>query len=133
MATSTKNQKSQRPLSPHLQIYKPQMTSGLSILHRMTGVALGIGTLMLVWLLVAAATGEAAYNQFMGFAGSPLGLFMLAGWTFALYYHMCNGIRHLIWDTGRLFNMEAATKAGYLVLLSAFVLSIATWVYAYVL
>lgn len=123
--------KVKRPLSPHLQVYRPQMTSMLSILHRLTGVALAIGTLMVVWWLVAAATGEEAYNNAMSFAESPLGLFMLFGWTYALYYHMCNGIRHLIWDTGRLFEIENAKRAGYLVLLASVALTAATWCCAY--
>lgn len=123
--------RAKRPLSPHLQIYKPQMTSTLSILHRATGVALAIGTLMLVWLLVAAAIGEEAYNTFTDFVGSKLGLFMLFGWTFALYYHMCNGVRHLIWDTGRLFNIGCAKKAGMLVVIVSLVLTAVTWYCAY--
>lgn len=121
---------SQRPLSPHLQIYKPQMTSMLSILHRATGVALAIGTLMLVWLLVAAATSEGAYDQFMAFSSSPLGLFMLFGWSVALYYHMCNGVRHLIWDTGAMLKMKQAKMAGIFVLLATVVLTAVTWFFA---
>ncbi len=131
MSASSEKTNSQRPLSPHLQIYKPQMTSVLSILHRATGVALAIGTLMVVWWLVAAATGEQAYNTAMAFAVSPLGQFMLLGWTFALYYHLCNGVRHLIWDTGRLFNIGCAKKAGFLVLLTSVLLTGATWFCAY--
>lgn len=123
--------RAKRPLSPHLQIYKPQMTSTLSILHRMTGVALAIGTLMLVWLLVASAIGEQAYDQFMSFATSPFGQFLLFGWSFALFYHMCNGVRHLIWDTGRLFNIKKATKAGMIVVMIAFVMTAVTWYLAY--
>lgn len=123
--------RSKRPLSPHLQIYKPQMTSMLSILHRATGVALAIGTLMLVWLLVAAAIGEEAFDVFTSFVGSPIGLFMLFGWSFALFYHMCNGMRHLIWDTGRLFKIENATRAGFIVLLASLILTISVWYCAY--
>lgn len=123
--------RSKRPLSPHLQIYKPQMTSMLSILHRATGVALAIGTLMLVWLLVAAAIGEEAFDVFTSFVGSPIGLFMLFGWSFALFYHMCNGMRHLIWDTGRLFKIENATRAGFIVLFASLILTISVWYCAY--
>ena len=121
----------ERPLSPHLQVYKPQMTSMLSITHRATGVALMFGLLLLTWLLVAAAAGESAYNTFMAFAGSPIGLLMLFGWTFSLYYHLCNGIRHLIWDTGRLFKMYNAETAGFVVLTATFLLTLGTWVCAY--
>lgn len=123
--------RSKRPLSPHLQIYKPQMTSTLSILHRATGVALAIGTIMLVWLLVAAAIGEEAFDTFMAFAGSPLGQLMLFGWSFALFYHMCNGIRHLIWDTGRLFKIENAKRGGFVVLIASFLLTASVWYCAY--
>ncbi|MFP4313845.1 MAG: succinate dehydrogenase, cytochrome b556 subunit [Alphaproteobacteria bacterium] len=123
--------RAKRPLSPHLQIYKPQISSTLSILHRITGVAMAIGTLMLVWLLVAAAIGEHAYDQFMWFAGSPLGLFMLFGWSFALFYHLCNGVRHLIWDTGRLFNLSCARKAGIMVVCVAIAMTALTWYCAY--
>lgn len=123
--------RSKRPLSPHLQIYKPQMTSTLSILHRATGVALAIGTLMLVWLLVAAAIGEEAFDTFTAFVSSPIGVFMLFGWSFALFYHMCNGVRHLIWDTGRLFKIENATRAGFTVLVVSLVLTISVWYCAY--
>lgn len=126
---SETSQKIERPLSPHLQIYRPQMTSMLSIFHRASGVALSIGTLMVVWWLVAAATGPDAYQQAMDFANSTLGLFMIAGWSFALYYHLCNGIRHLIWDTGRLMKIRAATRAGYLVFYGALLLTAMTWGY----
>jgi succinate dehydrogenase / fumarate reductase cytochrome b subunit len=120
-----------RPLSPHLQVYKPQLTSMMSILHRITGASLCVGTLMLAWWLVAAMLGEGAYNTAMNFAKSPLGLFMLFGWSFCLYYHLFNGIRHLIWDTGYLFKIRNAYLAGYMVLALTFVCTAATWYCAY--
>lgn len=116
-----------RPLSPHLQVYRPQLTTVLSILHRITGAALAVGLVMVVWMLIAAAGGEAAYNQFARFCGSPPGQLLLLGWTFALYYHACNGIRHLIWDTGRLFEIGAAYRAGYVVLAATVLLTALTW------
>lgn len=119
--------KMQRPLSPHLQVYRWQLTMAMSILHRMAGAALAVGTLMVVWWLVAAATGEEAYYHAMEFTESPLGLFMLFGWSAALFYHMCNGVRHLIWDTGRLFEIKNAYRAGYVVLLCAALLTGAVW------
>lgn len=119
--------KRERPLSPHLQVYKPQMTSVLSILHRMCGVALSVGALLVVGVLLAAASGEAAYNAVMGFVESPLGLFMVFGWSVALFYHLCNGVRHLIWDTGRLFKIEHAYKAGYVVLIMTVLLTASVW------
>jgi succinate dehydrogenase / fumarate reductase cytochrome b subunit len=119
--------KIQRPLSPHLQVYRPQMTSVLSIFHRMAGAALAIGTLMVVWWLVAAASGEKYYYTAMAFAETPLGLFMIFGWSVALFYHMCNGVRHLIWDTAHLMDIEKATRAGYAVLLMTAVLTALVW------
>jgi succinate dehydrogenase / fumarate reductase cytochrome b subunit len=107
------------------------MTSIMSILHRATGAALAIGGLMLAWWLVALVAGEGAYNTAMNFARSPLGLFMLFGWTFSLYYHLFNGIRHLIWDTGNLFKIENAYIAGYLVLLLTVFATLGTWAAAY--
>jgi succinate dehydrogenase / fumarate reductase cytochrome b subunit len=120
-----------RPLSPHLQVYKPQLTSVMSILHRITGVALSVGTLMIAWWLVAAMLGESAYDAARNFAGSPLGLFMLFGWTFCFYYHLFNGVRHLIWDTVHLLKLENAYRAGYAVLLLTFAATALTWVCAY--
>ncbi len=105
-----------RPLSPHLQVYRPQMTSVMSILHRATGYALAVGTIMMVWMLLAAATGADAFTVFTDFCASALGQVMLFGWSVALFYHMSNGIRHLIWDTGYLFKLKNAYRAGYVVL-----------------
>ncbi len=121
----------ERPLSPHLLIYKPQMTSMLSIMHRATGVALMAGTLMVAWWLIAAATSENAYNIAQNFAESPLGTFMIFGWSVALFYHMSNGIRHLFWDMGYLFKIENAYKAGYFVLFLTVLLTGITWFAAY--
>ena len=120
-----------RPLSPHLQIYRWQLTMIMSILHRITGAALCVGTLMIAWWLVAAMLGEGPYNTAMNFAKSPLGLFMLFGWTFCLYYHLFNGIRHLIWDTVHLLKIENAYRAGYVVLLFTAVFTVGTWICAY--
>lgn len=106
----------ERPLSPHLQVYRLPLTAWMSISHRATGFALCVGTLMLTWMLVAAATGPEAYGTFTGFAGSLLGKILLFGWSLALFYHMANGVRHLIWDTGYLFKLQNAQRAGYVVL-----------------
>src|SRR5262245_20034919 len=108
---------SQRPLSPHLQVYKWQLTMVTSILHRITGAALCFGTLMVAWWLVAAMLGEEAYYTAMAFAKHPIGIFMMFGWSVALYYHLFNGIRHLLWDTVHLFKIQNAYRAGYIVLL----------------
>jgi succinate dehydrogenase / fumarate reductase cytochrome b subunit len=122
---------SKRPLSPHLQVYRWQLTMVMSILHRITGAALSVGTLMLAWWLIAAMMGEGAYNIAMDFAHSPLGIFMLFGWSAALYYHLFNGIRHLFWDTGRLLKLKDAYLSGYIVLLLTILATAATWYEVY--
>ena len=86
----------ERLLSPHLQIYRWQLTSVMSILHRATGLALSAGGVLLVWWLVAAAGGPEAYEGVRDFLGSWLGIVLLLGWSAALFYHLCNGIRHLV-------------------------------------
>ncbi len=93
----------ERPLSPHLSIYKPMLTMMMSIFHRITGAALFFGTLLLTWWLLAAASGPNAYAKVQAFMGSIIGILILFGYTWALIHHMLGGIRHLIWDTGRGF------------------------------
>jgi succinate dehydrogenase / fumarate reductase cytochrome b subunit len=122
---------SERPLSPHLQIYRPQLTSILSISHRAAGVALAVGTLLLVWWLVAAASGPAAYATAQAFIGSWFGKLILFGWTVALFYHLCNGIRHLGWDAGWGFDLKTAYASGYAVLAGTAVLTVLAWIVAY--
>ncbi len=92
-----------RPLSPHLQIYRPTLTMMMSIVHRITGIALYAGTLLLAWWLLAAASGPNAYATFQSVASSFIGRIVLFGYTWALMHHMLGGIRHLIWDTGHGF------------------------------
>jgi succinate dehydrogenase / fumarate reductase cytochrome b subunit len=104
-----------RPLSPHLQVYRPQLTSVLSISHRATGVALAVGTLVLVWWLLAAAIGPSAYAAVQGFMGSWLGILLLIGWAYSLFYHLCNGIRHLAWDTGYGLDLPTTYASGWAV------------------
>lgn len=116
-----------RPLSPHLQIYKPQLTSMLSISHRLTGVALGLGTLFLVWWLIAAATGDAAFATAQAFFGSWLGLLLLFGWTYSFFFHLCNGVRHLMWDTGHGLDLHTAYTTGWAVLAASGVLTLAAF------
>lgn len=122
--------KRERPLSPHLQVYKLPITAMMSILHRMTGAALAVGTILVVAILFAAATGEGAYNDVMDFAGSWFGMILLFGWSVALFYHTLNGIRHLIWDMGYLFKIKSAELAGYIILGSTGLLTIITWICA---
>lgn len=89
-----------RPLSPHLSVYRPMLTMLMSIAHRITGAALYVGTLLLVWYLVAAASGEAAFATVSWFMRSFLGQLVLFGFTFAFLHHFFGGVRHLIWDAG---------------------------------
>jgi len=116
-----------RPLSPHLQIYRLPLLAIMSITHRATGVALALGTLLLAYWLGAAAYGPKAYATAAAVIGSPIGLLLLFGWTVALYYHLCNGIRHLVWDIGRGFEIPAAYASGRLVLVATVVLTVVTW------
>ena len=97
-----------RPLSPHLQIYRPMLTMMMSIVHRITGAALYFGLLLLAWWLIAATSGPNAYATFEWFMGTLIGRVILIGYTWALLHHMLGGIRHLIWDT--LHGLEAAER-----------------------
>lgn len=116
-----------RPLSPHLQVYKPQISSTLSILHRMTGIALSAGAVVLVVWLVAAATSDEAYAWVGALLGSLIGKLLLFGWTAALWYHFCAGIRHLAWDAGYGFELPRMHQTGRLVVIAALVLTVLTW------
>jgi len=117
-----------RPLSPHLQIYRWQLTSVLSILHRLTGVVLSAGAILLVWWLVAAASGPEAYEGVEDFLGSWIGLVLLLGWSVALFYHLCNGIRHLVWDTGHALDLKSTYVGGWTVIALTAVLTLAAWI-----
>ena len=121
----------ERPLSPHIQIYRPQITSVLSILHRITGVALTVGTVFLTWWLVAAAYGPEEFTRAQSFLGSWFGHLMLWGFTFALFYHLGNGLRHLAWDFGFGFELPEVRKSGLAVVAFAAVLTLITLIAAY--
>ncbi len=116
-----------RPLSPHLQVYKPQITTTLSILHRITGVALAVGSLLMVCWLVSAATSPEAYYGVRDFTASWLGRLLMFGWTVALLFHLCNGIRHLAWDAGYGFEKTAYKSSGLAVVAVAAAGSILIW------
>jgi succinate dehydrogenase / fumarate reductase cytochrome b subunit len=118
-----------RPLSPFMipHFYKLQMTSGLSILHRMTGMANTIGLLLFAWWMIAAVSGPDAYAQFIDFITSPFGYVLLFGWTLSVTYHMCNGVRHLIWDTGAMLTIKKAQTAGMIVLGLTIILTALFW------
>ena len=131
---SAKPAASNRPLSPFMigPYYRPQITSMLSITHRLTGVALAGGTLFLAIWVLCIASGPAAYARWEWFAGGIGGKLVLFAFSWALLYHLCNGIRHLVWDTGRAFTLDAVTRGGYIVVAASIVLTIAVWVAALV-
>jgi succinate dehydrogenase / fumarate reductase cytochrome b subunit len=120
-----------RPLSPHLQIYRPQISSVLSILHRISGIALAAGSLLLVYWIVAAAVGPEAFAAAQGFIGSFIGRLLLFGWTYALFFHLANGIRHLFWDMGRGFELKTVSVTGWTVVVAALLLTLIAWVLGY--
>ena len=117
-----------RPLSPHLQIYRWQLTSVLSILHRVCGVALSLGTILLVCWLAAAAEGPDPYAAIQRFLGSWFGRILLFGWSVALFYHLCNGLRHLWWDTGRGLELRSVYAGGWAVLAGTVILTAIAWI-----
>lgn len=119
-----------RPLSPHLGIYDLPVTAKLSILHRGTGAALSAGMILLVIALVAAANGESSWNTMQGFLSSWFGYLVLFGFTATLFYHFCNGIRHMMWDLGKGLEKHEVNKSGPIVLAATGVLTCLTWVIA---
>ena len=116
-----------KPLSPHLQIYRPQLTSMLSIAHRGTGVALSVGTVVLLYWLMSAAGGPEAYARAQEILHCWLVRLALVGWTWAFFYHFCNGLRHLAWDAGYGFDLKTAYRTGYAVLLASVVMTVLIW------
>ena len=120
-----------RPLSPHLSVFRWPITMALSILHRAAGVAMSVGLIAYaVWLMAAAGSPE-LYGWLQEFFSSILGQLMLIGWSFAFFLHLANGIRHLVWDTGRGFELETAAKTGHAVPIAAGALTILAWVVGY--
>lgn len=120
-----------RPLSPELQIYRPQLTSVLSITHRITGVALAVGSLLLVGWLASAAAGPSSYTNLHVALGLSWGRLLLLGWTFCLFFHLCNGIRHLFWDAGYGFDLKAIYASGWAVVGTSLGLTFAAWILSY--
>ena len=119
-----------RPLSPHLGIYRWQVANTLSILHRATGVFLSVGAVVLVGWLVSIASGHQTYATVNGLLMGPLGTLMLLGWTFCFFYHLCNGIRHLGWDIGLGFEKHRARATGWLTVILAVLLTLGFWAVA---
>lgn len=117
-----------RPLSPHMKIYKFPLNGLMSGSHRVTGVLLSIGSLLFAYWLISAAYGEDAYNTAQAFLGSWLGNLMLMGWTFCLYYHLVNGLRHLQWDMVKGLEKEDLVKSGRIGIAVTAILTVATWV-----
>jgi len=118
-----------RPLSPHLQIYKWQVQMLTSILHRATGVVLAVGTLIILWGLLALAGGSEAYARFAACIGSPLGLLVMFGWTWAFAYHLCNGIRHLVQDAGAGYAIAQFVRSSWLSIIGSLVITLLVWAF----
>lgn len=120
---------SSRPLSPHLQIYRPQLTSILSITHRGTGIFLSVGVVVLTYWLISIAGGEAAYVNARACLGSIPAKLLLGGWSFSFYFHLCNGIRHLLWDVGIGFELRTVYASGYAVIAASLLMTALSWGY----
>jgi succinate dehydrogenase / fumarate reductase cytochrome b subunit len=120
--------KTARPLSPHISIYSWKFTMLLSILHRATGIALSVGALLLVYWLGAAASGPDAFASAQGLIGSWFGILVLFGFSYALFYHLCNGIRHLFWDAGYGFTLETAWASALGVIIVSAALTVIAWI-----
>jgi len=121
----------ERPLSPFMipVWYRFQITSALSILHRLAGIALALGSILLVWWLVSVAAGGELFRATHAFIASPVGMLLLFGWSIAFFYHLCNGVRHLAWDAGYGFEIHNAYRSGYAVLAATALLTVLTWLY----
>jgi len=117
-----------RPLSPHLQVYRWPVSMALSILHRASGCALGVGTLLLAWWVISAATSEGAFAAAQWFMGSAIGLLLLFGWTLALVFHFFSGIRHLVWDAGYGFDAPDYNTSGWGVVIATGACTALIWV-----
>ena len=120
-----------RPLSPHLQIYKPMLTTMMSITHRITGAALYVGTLLVAWWLSAAAAGPEYFDFVNGIANSVIGRLVIFLYTWALIHHMLGGIRHFIWDTGRGFELPTVELLARATIIGSLTLTLVVWVIAY--
>ena len=119
---------SERPLSPHLSIFRPLITMMMSIVHRITGAALYFGMALLAWWLMAAASGPGAFETANGVFGSWFGLLILFGFTWTLLHHLLGGIRHLIWDAGAGYSYQARNNLSWGTLIGSVVLTLLVWV-----
>jgi len=118
-----------RPLSPHLQIYRLPVTALLSITHRITGVLLTLGLVLLALGLMAAAAGPVSYVKFQAFLTGYVGQMLLWGWLYALFFHLCHGVRHLVWDTGNGFTREHLNIIAYLEIAMSLVFTLAVFLF----
>jgi succinate dehydrogenase / fumarate reductase cytochrome b subunit len=125
---SVANRPVHRPLSPHLQVYRLQLTSALSVLHRATGIALTVGALYLALWVICAAASPDTYATFQSFNTSIVGRFVLGGWLFSGFYHLSNGIRHLFWDAGYGFELKDAYRSGWIVVVVSLVATALSWI-----
>jgi succinate dehydrogenase / fumarate reductase cytochrome b subunit len=116
-----------RPLSPHLQVYRWQIGNSLSILHRITGVALALGLVVLCYWLISLAGGEDSYYAALAILWSPVGLLFLIGWTCSFLFHLLNGVRHLFWDAGYGFERTQRHASGWFAVLGAAILTACVW------
>ncbi|MFQ5533660.1 MAG: succinate dehydrogenase, cytochrome b556 subunit [Sphingomonadales bacterium] len=121
----------ERPLSPHVQTYRWRITMATSIMHRITGLALAAGTLLLAWWLLAAASGPEAFAALNAVLAHWLGRLALFGFSWALLYHLSNGIRHLFWDAGLGFDVRTATRTGWAALFGSLLLTLIAWAFGY--
>jgi len=124
-------QPAERPLSPHLQIYRPMLTMMMSIVHRITGAALYFGAILLVWWLTAAATSDEYFAMVQSFFGHWFGRTLLLGFTWALVHHAIGGLRHLLWDTGRGFDLKQVEWMARANLAGSIVITLLLWIVAY--
>ena len=120
-----------RPLSPHLQIYRPMLTMMMSIMHRITGVGLYFGIILLVWWLAAASISDGYFDLVQGFFGHWFGRLLLFGFTWALIHHALGGLRHLLWDTGRGFDLTLVEWLVRANLAGSIVLTLLLWAVGY--
>ncbi len=125
------NINSDRPLSPHLQVYSWQLTMILSIVHRGSGLFLMMGAPVLVWWLYQVQAGAQSYDLTIDYLVHPIGRLLLFGWTFSIFYHLCNGIRHLFWDIGKGYEISTLYCSGAVVVVVSILLTLATWLRAY--
>ena len=116
-----------RPMSPHLQIYDLPITAKLSVLHRGTGVVLSIGLILVAIIIASIASGESAWASIRWVVSSWFGYLVLIGFSASLYYHLCNGIRHLFWNIGKGLDLETSKKSAVYVLISTLILTTLTW------